>query len=466
MSVTSTVGHALGLVKALWSPKKAKKPTDDAEEENGAGPATAAGAATPGMIASSPIPTQRSAGNGASTPMIASATASPVRSSKRRKRDSEDDAAYDDGEVVVKKMIKNVRGAPVAVAVAMSSPLTGNGEAVAVVEPATPTSPSGKGGTATHNKSFLETLFSPVYSLLTPFVGGRGKDVKVAAAVAAAATTVTTSTTTTTVSDSTVAGAVVATTAAARATVRHEEDSKLDDTEQEESDESSDEQGWPPPFDPWVFIREIPPLGPEWSNRPAVLPKRTRHSPPFTLVLDLDETLVHCSTSEPEDKNYDTQFPVTTNGVDYMVFVRIRPHMKEFLERVSEIYEIVLFTASLKIYADKLLNILDPDKELIQHRLFRNDCVYVGGNYVKDLSILGRSLAKTMIVDNSPQAFAYQLSNGVPIESWYEDEDDTCLLDLLPFLEGLVTDNVRDVRTHVKREFKLHELVEDVANFR
>lgn len=92
----------------------------------------------------------------------------------------------------------------------------------------------------------------------------------------------------------------------------------------QDSDESSDEQSWPPPFDPWVFIREIPPLGQEWSKRPAVLPKRTRHSLPFTLVLDLDETLVHCSTSEPEDKKYDTQFPVTTNGVDYMVFVRIR----------------------------------------------------------------------------------------------------------------------------------------------
>jgi NLI interacting factor-like phosphatase len=74
---------------------------------------------------------------------------------------------------------------------------------------------------------------------------------------------------------------------------------------------------------------------------------QTRRSKRKTLVLDLDETLVH-STLDCSDAP-DFTFPVHFNNRQHVINVRQRPHLAPFLERVAGLFEVVVFTASQKV---------------------------------------------------------------------------------------------------------------------
>jgi RNA polymerase II subunit A small phosphatase-like protein len=156
-----------------------------------------------------------------------------------------------------------------------------------------------------------------------------------------------------------------------------------------------------------------------------------------TLVLDLDETLIHASFERTFEPDFTIRLPI--RGCAAVVYIKKRPGVDEFLEFVGSRFETVVFTASLALYANPVLDMLDPNKNLIHSRLFRNSCTKHRGSFVKDLSRLGRPLSRTIIIDNSPIAYSFQPENAIPCDSYFGvNRKDTELLDIMPLLSELM----------------------------
>lgn len=168
-------------------------------------------------------------------------------------------------------------------------------------------------------------------------------------------------------------------------------------------------------------------------------PKAPEDKGKKTLVLDLDETLIH-SSDKPAPG---TSFTVNINvqGKKQRLYVSKRPGVDNFLQRVSKFYEIVVFTASVKEYADPIINVLDAKKRG-KWRLYRESCTFQpdprGAHlYIKDLSLLGRPLKDVLIIDNNCKSFSWHPDNALEVGTWTDDPNDQELVDLTPILEDL-----------------------------
>lgn len=178
------------------------------------------------------------------------------------------------------------------------------------------------------------------------------------------------------------------------------------------------------------------------SESHLLQPLRVQDKHKKCVVIDLDETLVHSSFAPVH--NADFVIPVEIDGTIHQVYVLKRPYVDEFLQKMGDLFECVLFTASLGKYADPVTDLLDK-WGVFKFRLFRESCVFHRGSYVKDLSRLGRDLNKTVILDNSPASYMFHPQNAVPIVSWFDDPSDKELLELMPFFENLA--KIDDVYT-------------------
>jgi CTD small phosphatase-like protein 2 len=163
---------------------------------------------------------------------------------------------------------------------------------------------------------------------------------------------------------------------------------------------------------------------------------KTKSLKQYTLVLDLDETIMHFKVN-PDNE---------LEGV-----LRVRPGIYDFLDQLSKYYEMIIFTAATQDYADILIDSIEETKIYFEYRLYRQHAVIIDNDFVKDLTRIGRSLDKVVIVDNMPQNFRLQQDNGIIIKPfWGEDINDSALYELMPILMNIAIEG-GDIRNGLAR---------------
>lgn len=200
---------------------------------------------------------------------------------------------------------------------------------------------------------------------------------------------------------------------------------------------------------------DLPPLSPLSRHRLNIVGKKT-------LVLDLDETLVHSHhdginrpATERPNTPPDFTLLVHIEGQLVKFLVHKRPHVDFFLDVISKWYDLVVFTASMEIYGSAVADFLDDNRGILTRRFFRQHCEFVqGGGYTKNLSAVNPDMSKIFILDNSPAAYRAYPNNAIPIKSWFSDAQDIALLNLLPVLDALRF--CTDVRSVLSRNLHLH----------
>ncbi|XP_013856104.1 mitochondrial import inner membrane translocase subunit TIM50 [Austrofundulus limnaeus] len=165
---------------------------------------------------------------------------------------------------------------------------------------------------------------------------------------------------------------------------------------------------------------------------PKLLPdplKEPYYQPPYTLVLELMDVLLH-----PE-------WSLSTGWR-----LKKRPGIDYLLQQLVPLYEIVIFTDETGTKAYPLVDSIDP-QGFIMYRLFRDATRYMEGHHVKDVSCLNRDTSKVIVVDCKREAFQLQPFNGIALKKWDGNSDDRTLYDLTNFLKAIALNNVEDVRT-------------------
>jgi Dullard-like phosphatase family protein len=174
---------------------------------------------------------------------------------------------------------------------------------------------------------------------------------------------------------------------------------------------------------------------------PAPLPQ-IRRTKKYLLILDIDETLVHSEVlvdngrEVPHSgKPYDHQLTFNNPGGKTDVFgVRIRPFAQEFIGRMARIYDLAVYTASSRDYADAVMDLFDPQRSIFCARLYRENCIRQGNMNIKDMGVFDEN---SFLVDNLIYSYAFHMNNGIPICPFVDDTMDVELQDLADILEHL-----------------------------
>ena len=169
-------------------------------------------------------------------------------------------------------------------------------------------------------------------------------------------------------------------------------------------------------------------------------------------MLDLDETLVYF---QKDIYLYNNNYASNINPT-----LILRPGLFEFLNKMKPLYELVLFSFGTKDYVDYILSIIEKNGKIFEYVLYRQHATYEKGDYVKNLSLLGRDLKRIIIVDDIPHVFKLQKNNGLCIKAFYGDviSDRNTLKLLGKILEKIRFDaeeNDGDIRKSLKKQRNL-----------
>jgi Dullard-like phosphatase family protein len=214
-------------------------------------------------------------------------------------------------------------------------------------------------------------------------------------------------------------------------------------------------------------ILNNPSLYKNYPNEEISLLKNTKKK---ILLLDLDETLIHADFNNEYVNNttikYDKIISFEDENEIISVGIFIRNGLNIFLKELSKDFIIGIFTASSKNYADAIINYIDPNKDYIKFRLYRENCIQFNNISIKDLRILkGIDLKNVVLVDNSMYSFANQLNNGILINSFYFDKNDVDLFSVMNYLKCYVN-NADDIREVNKEFFSFEEFLKQLTEER
>jgi CTD nuclear envelope phosphatase 1 len=173
----------------------------------------------------------------------------------------------------------------------------------------------------------------------------------------------------------------------------------------------------------------IPPRQPSYTTGPNV--RNHSRIAQKTLILDLDETLIHSLAkggrmSSGHMVEVKLTAPMTTTATPggppmiigpqhpILYYVHKRPHCDDFLRKVVKWYKLVIFTASVQEYADPVIDWLEQERKFFHTRYYRQHCTFRNGAYIKDLSSVEPDLSKVMILDNSPMSYIFHEGMAPP----------------------------------------------------
>ena len=103
----------------------------------------------------------------------------------------------------------------------------------------------------------------------------------------------------------------------------------------------------------------------------------------------MNPIITESPTNTESLKNWSASFEKT-------IGLNIRPNYRETISKIKEKYHVIMFTASLQKYADAIMEEIDPNGELFQYRLYRNNCTQIKVDnqiyYIKDVRVFKNTI--------------------------------------------------------------------------